>query len=323
MNHNPLISIIVPVYGTEAYLPACIDSICNQSYQNLQIILVDDQSPDRCPEICDSYAQKDPRIQVIHQENKGVSGARNTGLQHVTGEYILFVDSDDELFHNAVEILLRDAQGYSADIVSATKRIAGDKESVRAAGEDGRITQSQDEDSLLLSLGGDRNTNSACAKLFKTALIRDMRFVEGMNINEDGFFMFQCYLKKPVLVQHNIAVYQYNTRPGSASRSAFSEKYLSMLYFCERKKELIAKHCPQYTEQAHNMEVRTNLQLLDVLCRTVDRKYKPLEKQCVQTVRSLYRYHKPINDHHKLLARVVKYGFYPLYKWAVRMKYYR
>ena len=102
MNKDPLVSVIVPVYGTEAYLPACIDSIRNQSYQNLQIILVDDQSPDRCPEICDSYAQKDPRIQVIHQKNTGVSGARNTGLQHVTGEYILFVDSDDELDRKSV-----------------------------------------------------------------------------------------------------------------------------------------------------------------------------------------------------------------------------
>ena len=323
MGKNPSVSIIVPVYGTEAYLPACIDSIRNQSYQNLQIILVDDQSPDRCPEICDSYAQKDPRIQVIHQKNTGVSGARNTGLQHVTGEYILFVDSDDELYPHAVEMLLEDALEYGADIVSAINRIVSDKESVCAAGEDGKNTVIQGEDPFLLSLSGDPNTNSACAKLFKATLIRDVRFVEGKNINEDGFFIFQCYLKKPVLVQDNVAVYQYNSRPGSASRSAFSEKYLDMLYFCERKKGLIAKHCPQYTEQAHNMEVRTNLQLLDVLCRTVDRKYKPLEKQCVQTVRSLYRYHKPINDHHKLLAKVVKYGLFPLYKWAVRMKYYR
>lgn len=323
MDKNPLVSIIVPVYGTEAYLPTCIDSIRNQSYQNLQIILVDDQSPDRCPEICDSYAQEDPRIQVIHQENKGVSGARNTGLQQVTGEYVLFADSDDELFPNAVETLMRDAQGYGADITSAEKRTMRDKESVCATYEDGKITKCKGEDSLLLSLGGDRNTNSACAKLFRTTLIRDVRFVEGMNINEDGFFLFQIFLKKPVFIHRNVVIYQYNTRPGSASRDSFSDKYLSMLYFCERKKELIAEHCPQYTEQAHNMEVRTNLQLLDVLCRTVDRKYKPLEKQCVQTVRSLYRYHKPINDHHKLLARVVKYGLFPLYKWAVRMKYYR
>jgi hypothetical protein len=130
-------------------------------------------------------------------------------------------------------------------------------------------------------------------------------------------------LKEPVLVQHEVAIYQYNIRTGSGSRQEFSEKYLSMLSFCERKKELIAAHYPQYTEQVHNMEVRTNLQFLDVLCRTVDKKYKPLEKRCVQTVRSLYRYHKPINNHHKLLARVVTYGLFPLYKWTVRMKYYR
>ena len=89
-----LVSIIVPIYGTEAYLPACLDSICKQSYSNLQIILVDDESPDGCPEICEAYAQKDSRIIVIHQKNKGVSGARNTGLRQATGEYITFVGSN-------------------------------------------------------------------------------------------------------------------------------------------------------------------------------------------------------------------------------------
>lgn len=77
---NILVSIIVPVYGTEAYLPACIDSLCKQTYGNIQIVLVDDGSPDDCPKICDDYAKKDPRIIVIHQKNKGVSGARNAGL---------------------------------------------------------------------------------------------------------------------------------------------------------------------------------------------------------------------------------------------------
>lgn len=323
MDKNPLVSVIVPVYGTEAYLPACIDSIRNQSYQNLQIILVDDQSPDRCPEICDHYAQTDARITVIRQKNKGVSGARNTGLAHVSGEYILFVDSDDELYLDAVKSLLQYAVKYNADIVSGSQTVAGKSDETSRANANAEHTVIRHNQALLLSLAGDERTISACANLFRADFIQDIRFEEGKNINEDGFFMFQCYLKKPIMVQRNIAVYQYNSRPGSASRGAFSEKYLDMLYFCERKKKLIAEHYPQYTEQAHNMEVRTNLQLLDVLCRTVDRKYKPLEKQCVQTVRSLYRYHKPINDHHKLLARAVKYGFYPLYKWAVRMKYYR
>ena len=239
-----LVSIIVPVYGTEAYLPACIESICNQTYKNIQIILVDDQSPDRCPELCDEYAQRDSRILVIHQKNKGVSGARNTGLNYALGEYIMFVDSDDELFPSATELLIQDAQKYGADIVSATKRVKK-RNLFTNTGEDGICTVWREEETLLRSLNGDGNTNSACAKLFRADMIQNIRFVEGHNINEDGFFLFQCFLKKPVFVQHNVAIYQYNTRPGSGSRQAFSDKYLSMLYFCERKKEIISAKYPQ------------------------------------------------------------------------------
>lgn len=318
-----LVSIIVPVYGTEDYLPACIDSLCGQSYRNLQIILVDDQSPDRCPEICDVYARKDSRILVIHQKNKGVSGARNAGIQQASGEYILFVDSDDELYPDAVELLLRDAGNYGADIVSATKRVVDQSGNATGSGEDGSCTVFRDEKPLLLSLEGERNTNSACAKLFRTSFLRDIRFEEGKNLNEDGFFVFQCYWNKPVLVQHNVAVYQYNVRAGSGSRQAFSDKHLSILYFCDRKKELVAARYPQYMEQAYNMEARTNLQMLDLLCKTTEKKYKPLQRQCVKRVRELYSYHKPINAHHKLVAWVAAYGLYPLYKWAVRLKYYR
>ena len=322
-NNNILVSVIVPIYGTEAYLPACIDSIRGQSYTNLQIILVDDQSPDGCPEICDRYAQMDSRILVIHQENKGVSGARNTGMCHATGEYIMFVDSDDELYPDAVKILLQDAITYEADIVSAIKRSGEKGQKILNVCKDGDCTIYQGKDVALLSLAGEKNTGSACAKLFKSELLRDIRFVEGKNIHEDGFFIFLCYMKRPVLVQHDVPIYQYNIRLGSGSREAFSDKYLSMLYLCERKKELIAARYPQYTEQAHNMEVRTNLQFLDILCRTTEKKYKDLQKRSIRTVCRLYQYHKPINDHHRMLAWVVKYGLYPLYKWAVRMKYYR
>lgn len=315
-NQDILVSIIVPIYGTEAYLPACIDSIRNQSYKNIQIILVDDQSPDGCPEICDRYAQMDSRILVIHQENKGVSGARNTGLACAAGNYIMFVDSDDEIYPDAVKLLVQDAAMYDADMVSAIR------EGI-VVSEDCEVAVYEGEQSLVMSLEEEDNANNVWAKLFKAELVRDIRFVEGMNINEDGFFLFECYLKKPVVVQHNVPIYHYNFRTDSASRGGFSDKYLSILYFCERKKELIAEHYPQYMEQAHNMEVRTNLRFLDVLCKTTERKYRELQKQSIRTVRRLYRYHKPLNDHHRMLAWIVKHGLYPLYKWAVRMKYYR
>ncbi len=101
-----LISVIVPVYKVEAYLNRCVESIVNQSYSNLEIILVDDGSPDRCPEMCDVWSQKDKRIKVIHKENGGLSDARNAGMAIATGTYIGFVDSDDWIDRDFYEKLL-------------------------------------------------------------------------------------------------------------------------------------------------------------------------------------------------------------------------
>ena len=173
-----------------------------------------------------------------------------------------------------------------------------------------------------IPLAGDKNTNSACAKLFEAAWICDIRFEEGKNIHEDGFFVFQSYLKKPVLVQHNVFVYQYNLRDNSNSRQFFSDKYLSMLYFCEKKKELVFARCPQYEKEALNMEARVCLQVLELLCSTVDRKYKSLQKECVKNVRKLRAYHKPINQHYKQLEWIVTHGLFQVYKNLVRRKYY-
>lgn len=102
---EPLISVIVPVYKVEAYLARCLDSIVNQTYRNLEIILVDDGSPDNCGTICDDYARRDGRIWVIHQKNAGVAAARNVGLDVMTGEYLMFVDSDDWISLDAVQAM--------------------------------------------------------------------------------------------------------------------------------------------------------------------------------------------------------------------------
>jgi glycosyltransferase involved in cell wall biosynthesis len=239
---SPIVSIIVPVYGAEAYLPACIESLCRQTYPHIRIILVDDQSPDGCPEICDRYAEQDSRIVVIHQENKGVSGARNTGLEHARGDYVMFVDSDDELYPDAVEILLQDAEKYGADLVSAAMESAKTPREQEAP-----YTVFRGEESLVQSLNGHPGTVSACAKLYRSDLIRDIRFEEGKNINEDGFFVFRCCVQKPIFVQHDIMVYMYNEPEGSNSRQRFSEKHLSILYYCNRKKEIVASQFPHFS----------------------------------------------------------------------------
>lgn len=116
-NVQPLVSIIIPVYKVEKYLKDCVDSVRNQTYTNLEIILVDDGSPDRCGQMCDQYAAEDSRIRVIHQRNSGVAEARNTGIRNVRGEYLFFVDSDDVVADQAIELMVNTAKVFNADMV--------------------------------------------------------------------------------------------------------------------------------------------------------------------------------------------------------------
>lgn len=121
----PIISIIVPVYKVEKYLPRCLDSILAQTFTDFECILVDDGSPDNCPAICDEYASRDNRIIVIHQENKGVAVARDTGLKKTQGKFIYFVDSDDWIEPNALELLYKKQQETDADIVLGNMKTIG------------------------------------------------------------------------------------------------------------------------------------------------------------------------------------------------------
>ena len=114
---NKLVTIVIPVYNAEPYIERCVDSVINQTYKNLEIILVDDASSDNCPEICDKYARKDLRIKVIHKNNEGAGRARNTGIDNATGEYIFFFDSDDYVEPNTVEKCVQIAQETAADVV--------------------------------------------------------------------------------------------------------------------------------------------------------------------------------------------------------------
>ena len=118
------ISVIVPVYKVEPYLRRCVDSILAQTYTNLEVILVDDGSPDDCPAICDEYARIDSRVKVIHKENGGLSDARNAGMAMMNGEYLMFVDSDDCLTADAVEVLLTHAQQSGVPVLGLVENMA-------------------------------------------------------------------------------------------------------------------------------------------------------------------------------------------------------
>ena len=212
---TPLVSIIVPVYKVEPYLRRCLNSIVNQTYTNLEIILVNDGSPDGCPQICNEYASKDNRIIVVHKENGGLSDARNAGLNICRGEYISFIDSDDWIANTYIELLLKAIQENNADlsICSFTKTkqtydltIVGQdfKYEVLDATAAAKKLWSKDYVTFVI----------ACGKLAKKALFNDTRFPKGV-LHEDEFVSYKLLYNANKTVFLDIPLYCYFQRVDS------------------------------------------------------------------------------------------------------------
>lgn len=245
------ISVVVPIYNVEDYLKPCVDSIINQDYENLEIILVDDGSTDRCGSICDEYAMNDTRIRVIHKANGGLSDARNAGIDIATGEFITFVDSDDALITDTISYLYRILKGNNADI-SCCQRIEIDETG-------NPLHKSNALDSNILIL----NTESAlCSsdvdtvawgKLYKIELFANIRYPVG-RLHEDVFTTF-----KLVGTSNKIAVgykqgYQYRIRANSISNVKFTQKHLDLIYGKIEKKNYLKEHFPTL-ESIGNAEI--------------------------------------------------------------------
>lgn len=317
---NSLISVIVPIYNAEQYIRRCVISLLEQTYRNLEIILVNDGSTDNSEDICKQFLRKDKRVKIVSKQNGGVSSARNKGLEESCGEYVAFVDSDDELFLNAIEVLAKDADEYKADIVFGTKITYDKNNNVISSYDDGKIEFFEGTENLKNALNGSAQTNSVCAKLFKKEFLNGIKFETGRNINEDGYFLFCCFLKQPKVVQHNVSVYKYFSREGSNSNGKFSEKYLDMIYFCNKKKELVEKYFSEINKSAENMVVRTNILFLQILCRTADKKYNIYKKESVKTIKKYKNSFHPKTKNEKILSKLIVHNLFFVYEIIYKIK---
>lgn len=215
----PELSIIVPVYKVEKYLPRCIDSILAQTFGDFELILIDDGSPDGCGRICDEYARKDKRIVVIHQKNMGVSAARNAGLDIARGRYIGFVDSDDWIEPRMYEVMMDAIRENGADMA-----VCG----VRYADEDGKFTRADRLSEGVYTRAGlledvfampNRLGGGCCNKVFDASKIASVRFKVGMTIAEDALYLFDCFMRIDGAVKIGDALYNVYERCGSATRT--------------------------------------------------------------------------------------------------------
>lgn len=176
-----MISVIVPVFNTEKYLHKCLNSIVSQTYKDLEIIVVDDGSFDNSPRICDEFAQKDNRIKVVHKNNEGVSVARNTAIDMASGEYLFFVDSDDYMAHNMIEVLYKDLNKNNADISMCDFRTEGEFEDFDY-NKNNSVNMNSDIALKHLYIDADFNFVILWAKLFKKSLFDNIRLLANINM---------------------------------------------------------------------------------------------------------------------------------------------
>ena len=257
--NNPLVSVIIPVYKVEKYLDRCVESVVNQTYRNLEIILVDDGSPDRCPAMCDAWAEQDERIRVIHKPNGGSSSARNKGLDICTGAYIGFVDSDDWIDPAFYEIMMTHIQTHDAQIGCAgrydvdAKTMTGQKglcpDSVRVVSPEKMIAQ------MLTWQGCD---SSCCDKLFLASLWQGLRFPEG-KICEDVAVAYKAVEGADRIVLIDAPLYYYFHRNESNSTSVYSSKTVYVITLADEICAHVKTHYPDIQEEARYFKLKTLL----------------------------------------------------------------
>lgn len=213
-----LISIVVPIYNVEKYLRKSIESLINQTYKNIEIILVDDESPDDCPQICDEYEKKDSRVIVIHQKNKGLSGARNTGIKKATGKYIMFHDSDDTLEPNCVEELYKLIKDKKTKISVCGKYYEFEDGKKICKYKDNFIKVYDLETAIEEMNKFYYFDMSACGKLYKKSIFNNIIFPVG-KLSEDYFVMYKLFIKSGKIAYTTKPMYNYLQRNNSISRN--------------------------------------------------------------------------------------------------------
>ena len=246
-----MISVIIPMYNTALYIERCIKSVMNQSYKDLEIIIVDDGSTDNSIEICEKLQKQDCRILIISQDNAGASVARNTGINASKGNYIMFVDSDDYIAPELTEELLRSLSDTHADAVIS--QIPGDKQ-VSAT------SRLMDWHEVLLYMLRDQALWSPYGKLFKTERIGELRFAKP-TISEDYRFMTDFVLARPIVFYRCQSFYYRTARFGSLSRSKFSARSFDELDNVFAVFQAVCSSVPEYRSYALRNFAETLLKL--------------------------------------------------------------
>lgn len=247
MTNNPIISIIVPVYKVEPYLDRCIRSIVEQTYTNLEILLVDDGSPDRCGEICDAWAEKDSRIRVIHKENGGAGLARNVALDEAKGSLFGFLDSDDfiapDMYRQLLSLLNDEVDIAECGICEVVGDVFPEESG------SGEVSVYGKEEAMRFHIHDEMFRQTVWNKLYKRNVIGEIRFPEG-NLIDDEFFTYRVIGNANKLARLENNLYAYRQQPNSVMHRPFSVKRMQGLQAICQRLDYLRENMPELVNEA-------------------------------------------------------------------------
>ena len=300
------ISVIVPVYNVEQYLERCVDSIINQTYTNLEIILVNDGSTDNSGKLCDELAKKDERIRVIHKENGGLSDARNRGIDEAESDLVGFIDSDDYIDSDMYEVLLKNLNNTDADLsMCALYDVYNNTPEAQVTNKE--TWELSSEQAIKMVMEAKILSVTAVNKLYRKSLFTDLKFEVG-KIAEDAFIMIKLLDKCEKIVATNEKKYYYVHRENSITTQKFSTKFLNVIEAYEQNSNIILEKYPKLKDVAQTRMNWAYFYVLDRLLLDDNYNDKELENKLISYLKN---YRKDIlND--PLFTKGRKIGFIAL-----------
>lgn len=296
------ISVIVPVYESGKYLDRCVQSILNQTYQDFELILVDDGSPDNSPLLCDKWAENDSRVYVIHKENGGASSARNAGLKIAKGRWIAFADSDDWLDRTALKTLYDLANQYNVPMAIGGMRVVQKyTDASIVMKQNAKVLSNADLMSRFFRLNGEPDTHSVCGAIIRRDILEDYSFIEG-RMNEDVETCYYLARKCEAAVYTDAPLYNYFKNIEGVTNSGFSKKKLDLLDIWDIVQKQVEQFTPEYSYACEMNCKRARFTLL------------------TQMSLNGYDHHDPFMvETKRKLKREVRGAFWELMKWKMPM----
>lgn len=299
---NPKVTVIVPIYNVELYIHKCVDSVLAQTYCNLEVILVDDGSPDNCSAICDEYQEKDSRVRVIHKPNGGLSDARNAGLDVATGDYVTFIDGDDYYAPNTIEKLIEAAADGDSDIVCmGASLVSSDYLMVK---EERSIEETVSSYEYFRCICEGTRPASVCTKLFKACIFQNARFKRG-RLNEDFLFLLTVLFEPYVIRTIPFAGYYYYQRENSITHGGGKNSLYDAMQSCIELMQEASERNPTLVPYV----ARTGLHQASVMVRIIpepvitgDNAYLKRAVECMRLC-TPYISEAKLPLHEKIIAR--------------------